>query len=274
MNTRLLHMGMPENSFRVKDCVIMRSVRKYKTPRLKRVFDVVFSLSAILILIPAFVIIAAGIRFESKGRIFYFSQRVGGGFRIFRFYKFRSMCTGADKKVDELRDQNQYLDAKKLIRTPSNGLPSRDHGIILFNDNEMILEDQYLEQKEHESEESFFKVSNDPRITRFGRFIRKTSLDELPQLFNVLKGDMSLVGNRPLPLYEAEQLTTDHRCERFLAPAGITGLWQVSRNKRSGKISADERIRLDIEYAREHTFRNDMKILLKTVSAMIQHENE
>src|SRR5690606_17571718 len=94
---------------------------------------------------------------------------------------------------------------------------------------------------------AFVKICNDPRITRFGTFIRNTSIDELPQLFNVLKGDMSLVGNRPLPLYEAQQLTSDEWASRFLGPAGITGLWQVSKRGR-GEMSDRERRELDNVY--------------------------
>lgn len=121
-------------------------------------------------------------------------------------------------------------------------------------------------------ESVFVKFSNDPRITRVGRFIRKYSLDELPQLLNILRGDMSLVGNRPLPLYEAEQLTKDEWAARFLAPAGLTGLWQVTKRGKSD-MSAEARISLDIEYARTHSFWADIKILLKTVTAFIQKED-
>lgn len=116
---------------------------------------------------------------------------------------------------------------------------------------------------------AFFKIQNDPRITRFGKFLRNTSLDEIPQLINVLKGDMSLVGNRPLPLYEAEKLTKDQIAWRFLAPAGITGLWQVTKRGRS-EMSEDERIQLDMQYAMNNSFLYDIKILLSTIPALLQ----
>ena len=117
------------------------------------------------------------------------------------------------------------------------------------------------------------KLENDPRITRVGRFIRKYSIDELPQLINILKGDMSVVGNRPLPLYEAERLTSDEYIDRFMAPAGLTGLWQVEKRGDSGSMSAEERKKLDIEYARDFSFGMDFRIILKTISAFVQKEN-
>ncbi len=116
-------------------------------------------------------------------------------------------------------------------------------------------------------------MANDPRITKVGRILRNTSIDELPQFINVLKGDMSIVGNRPLPLYEAELLTSDQWAKRFLAPAGITGLWQVTKRGGANVMSADERKQLDIEYAENYSFWYDIKILLKTIPAMLQHEN-
>ena len=106
-----------------------------------------------------------------------------------------------------------------------------------------------------------------------GRIIRKYSIDELPQLFNILKGDMSVVGNRPLPLYEAELLTSDEYIQRFMAPAGLTGLWQVEKRGEAGKLSAEERKMLDIRYAKEFTFLMDVKIIFKTFTAFIQKEN-
>ena len=116
-------------------------------------------------------------------------------------------------------------------------------------------------------------MENDPRITKVGRIIRKYSIDELPQLFNILKGDMSVVGNRPLPLYEAEKLTADESIDRFIAPAGLTGLWQVMKRGDSGRMSAEERKQLDIIYGQTFSFLLDCKILLKTFTAFIQKEN-
>jgi lipopolysaccharide/colanic/teichoic acid biosynthesis glycosyltransferase len=121
-------------------------------------------------------------------------------------------------------------------------------------------------------EGTFIKFNNDPRVTRVGKFIRNKSIDELPQLFNVLKGDMSIVGNRPLPLYEAEKITTDKYSQRFFAPAGITGLWQVNKRGK-GKMSEEERIELDNDYARNFSFFRDIKIILKTIPALLQKEN-
>jgi lipopolysaccharide/colanic/teichoic acid biosynthesis glycosyltransferase len=118
----------------------------------------------------------------------------------------------------------------------------------------------------------FIKINNDPRITRIGYFLRKTSLDELPQFVNVLLGDMSLVGNRPLPLYEAASLTTDEWAKRFMAPAGITGLWQIKKRGKE-EMSIEERISLDINYADKYNFLYDLWIMANTPSALIQKTN-
>ena len=127
-------------------------------------------------------------------------------------------------------------------------------------------------RKDSEKSAAFIKIVNDPRTTRVGRFIRKTSLDELPQLFNILKGDMSLIGNRPLPLYEAEKLTSDNSIERFNAPSGLTGLWQVTKRGKA-MVSETERIELDKQYAADWSLTTDLKIFLRTFPALMQNEN-
>jgi lipopolysaccharide/colanic/teichoic acid biosynthesis glycosyltransferase len=105
-----------------------------------------------------------------------------------------------------------------------------------------------------------------------GGFLRNTSLDKIPQLFNILKGDMSLVGNRSLPLYEAEKLTTDDKILRFAGPSGLTGLWQVIKRGKEG-VSEEERVQLDIAHVKNFSFFTDMLIILKTVPALLQSEN-
>lgn len=199
----------------------------------KRAFDILVSFSLLLVLSPLLILLALIIKLESRGPVFYISKRAGSGYKIFDFYKFRSMRVGADAELKKLAHLNQYT--------------------------------------ENASDAVFFKIKNDPRITRFGNFLRNTSLDEIPQLINVLKGDMSLVGNRPLPLYEAEKLTTDQIAWRFLAPAGITGLWQVTKRGKDN-MSPEERIALDMEYAMKNSFLLDMKILLGTFPALLQKE--
>ena len=146
-------------------------------------------------------------------------------------------------------------------------------GTLLIGDDFVISEDDYQSQIRNEQENAFVKIENDPRITKVGRVIRKYSIDELPQLLNILKGDMSVVGNRPLPLYEAELLTSDEHIDRFMGPAGLTGLWQVEKRGEAGKLSAEERKQLDITYAKTFSFWLDIKIILKTVTAFIQKEN-
>ncbi|GIV32788.1 MAG: hypothetical protein KatS3mg031_0323 [Chitinophagales bacterium] len=204
---------------------------------LKRILDITIAASALLILSPLLLLIAIIIKLESRGPVIYVSKRVGTGYQIFDLYKFRSMRQGADLELKKLQHLNQY------------------------------------KSKETEKVDmAFFKLQNDPRVTRFGRFLRATSLDEIPQLFNVIKGDMSIVGNRPLPLYEAEQLTRDMWAKRFLAPAGLTGLWQVSRRGKE-EMSVSERVILDNTYADCHSLWLDIKIMLKTFPALISRIN-
>jgi lipopolysaccharide/colanic/teichoic acid biosynthesis glycosyltransferase len=207
---------------------------KYKTPLPKRVFDILTSAIVILLISPLLLVVALIIKMDSKGSIIFKSKRVGAGYKIFDFYKFRSMRVGASDELVQLSSLNQY-------------------------------------DKSENGGSTFLKLKNDPRTTRFGRFIRKFSIDELPQLFNVLKGDMSLVGNRPLPLYEAEMLTSNEWAMRFLGPAGLTGLWQVSRRGKAD-MSERERKKLDNFYAKNSSFWLDLKILLNTLPAIVQKE--
>ena len=148
-----------------------------------------------------------------------------------------------------------------------------DEEIMLVGDDFVVAESDFNKKKEEEINNAFIKIEDDPRITKVGKFIRKFSIDELPQFFNILKGDMSIVGNRPLPLYEAEKLTADSSIDRFMAPAGLTGLWQVEERGRGGAMSAEERKQLDIIYGQTYNFLLDLKIILRTFRAFVQKGN-
>ena len=253
------------------------NIQTFRLPLWKRCFDILFSGTALLGLSPLLIITAIAIRLESKGAIIYKSKRVGSNYQIFDFLKFRSMYTNADKHLKDFNSLNQYQTEEEttedIIWGEMPELSENEDGIVLISDDFVISEEAYINKRSHEQENAFVKLENDPRITRVGRFIRKYSIDELPQLINILKGDMSIVGNRPLPLYEAELLTSDEYIDRFMAPAGLTGLWQVEKRGDSGKMSADERKQLDIKYAKTFSFWIDMRIILKTVTAFIQKEN-
>lgn len=244
---------------------------EFRIPVWKRFFDIAFSGLVLLLISPIFLIIAILIRLESKGRVFYAAPRVGSGYKVFGFFKFRSMYSDADKRLDKLMMKNQYAAEKEQATAKKE--KENSEWPVLINDEGTVTEEEFLKERKQKQENSFVKFANDPRITKVGRFIRNTSIDELPQLFNVLKGDMSIVGNRPLPLYEAELLTNDQWAERFLGPAGLTGLWQVTKRGGANKMSAEERKQLDIEYLRNYSFWYDLKIIFKTIPAMLQHEN-
>jgi lipopolysaccharide/colanic/teichoic acid biosynthesis glycosyltransferase len=258
---------------------------KSKTPIWKRIFDILVSGTILILISPLLVLVALAIRLESKGPIFYKSKRVGTGWDIIEFYKFRSMVPDADKKLKDLSHLNQYASKQEVkevsdteekiafVRCETCEKYDQPCESLLFNENgEQVCEIFYKTLKK-EGEAAFFKLANDPRITKLGNLLRNSSIDELPQLFNVFKGDMSIVGNRPLPIYEAEKLTTDQFSKRFLAPAGITGLWQVTKRGKGGPMSEDERIGLDNEYADKFSLWMDIKILLMTIPALFQKEN-
>lgn len=256
-----------------------KELNAFFLPLWKRTFDVLFAGCSILILSPLLIGTAIAIRLESKGKIIYKSQRVGSNYQIFNFLKFRSMFTNADKRLKELNSLNQYQieknvtdDAPEILFDDLTGTAEEEE-TLLISDDFVISEEDFLKQKAQEKQSPFVKIENDPRVTRVGKFIRKYSIDELPQLFNILKGDMSVIGNRPLPLYEAELLTSDAYIDRFMAPAGLTGLWQVEKRGGAGKMSAEERKQLDIKYAREFSFLLDMKILFRTFTAFVQKED-
>ena len=257
------------------------SVAVYKINLTKRIFDVVVSLFALVALSPLMLLIALAIRLESKGPAFYKSKRAGSNYKVFDFWKFRSMYMDADKRLKEMQGLNQYVsepsdtDSLNSSPEPSSSVSDEEteQTFLVGDDDEVVSEKEYISKNRRKKGNSFMKIEKDPRITNVGRFIRKYSLDELPQLINVLKGDMSIVGNRPLPLYEAELLTQDGSVERFIAPAGLTGLWQVKKRGDSGNLSAEERKELDIYYARHYSLWLDIKIIFRTFTAFIQKED-
>ena len=201
---------------------------------LKRSVDITGSLFAIALLSPVFAVVALIVKFTSEGPILFRQKRVGQFGESFTFLKFRSMYMNNDASAHK-----EYV--KKLISGST-------------------------EKHESGGGAKVFKIANDPRITPIGRFIRKTSLDELPQFFNVLRGDMSLVGPRPPVPYEYECYDIWHRKRVFEVKPGITGLWQVTGRS---KTSFDDMVRLDLKYVRTWSFWLDIKILLRTPWVMV-----
>lgn len=243
-------------------------------PFWKRAIDVITTGLALILLAPLLIVVAILIKLDSKGPVIYKSKRVGAGYRIFEIYKFRTMRTDADQLIKSLGDLNLYAKEKQVNTSGlcSDCKAGGECSHMLFKDGAMVCEKNHLLAKNNEV--AFMKFQNDPRVTRLGKFLRNSSIDELPQLLNIFFGDMSLIGNRPLPLYEAEKLTTDRYIERFAGPGGLTGLWQVTkRGKGKQDMTEEERINLDIEYARNFSFLFDMKIFFKTFPALLQTEN-
>ncbi len=244
----------------------------------KRIFDITVSGIALLCLAPIMGLITIAIKLESKGPVLYCAPRAGMGFKRFKLYKFRTMYSGADQKLKNLAHLNMYAQqpSKELnlnICAECKILGAYCSPLLIMPDGTYVCENLLTLQKESKHVGTFFKIANDPRITPIGKFLRNTSLDELPQFVNVFIGDMSLVGNRPLPIYEAEKLTNDAAALRFVAPAGITGLWQVTKRGQKGEMSDAERIELDNTYALHGSLWFDIKLMFKTIPALLQSEN-
>lgn len=257
----------------------------YKMPLSKRVFDIFVASSVLLVASPFLLLIILAIRLESKGKVYYISKRVGR--KTFDFYKLRSMRTGSDELLQKLaKEKNQYKKEETVSANNPLDIPcpkcstlpeSKFCSPLMYIENRTICDFWFNIQKQEaaKNNSTFVKIVDDPRVTKVGKFIRNTSIDELPQLINVLKGDMSIVGNRPLPVYEAELITGDQISKRFLAPPGITGLWQVELRGKGGVMSEEERMRLDNEYADQfigdnYSFLYDIKLILRTIPALLQ----
>ncbi len=207
--------------------------RRWTYYGIKRGMDIVGSLTLLLLLSPVFLVIAALLKLTSPGPILFRQARVGQMAKSFTMLKFRTMRLDADQRLHQ-----QFV--TRFIKSSA--------------------------QLHRAGKEALFKLTNDPRVTPLGRILRKTSLDELPQLWNVLRGDMSLVGPRPPLAYEVEQYRPWHRRRVLEAKPGITGLWQVMGRSRT---TFDEMVRLDLRYARTCSLWNDIKILLATPRAVI-----
>lgn len=186
---------------------------------LKRLIDILGSLFGIILLSFLFFLVAFLIKVEDpKGKVFFAQDRVGKDGKLFKMYKFRSMVSDAEEKLQHLLKYNEVSGA-------------------------------------------MFKIKDDPRVTNIGKFIRKTSIDELPQLFNVLKGDMSLVGPRPPLLREVKEYT-EYDKQRLLVTPGCTGLWQVSGRS---NLNFKQMVELDLQYIEKRSLLFDLKIIIKTV---------
>ena len=213
---------------------LLRSKGPQRTDRfLKRSMDIVGSVAALGLFAPLIAVIAALIKLSSRGPVLFSQQRIGQYGNRFTFFKFRSMYCDNDSKIHE-----EYI--RRFISSPNGSSQGAQNGT--------------------------FKLTADPRITPIGRFLRKTSLDELPQLLNVLTGEMSLVGPRPPIPYEFEQYHTWHKRRLLTVKPGITGLWQVEGRSR---VPFDEMVRMDLQYADSRSFWTDLKILFRTPAAVL-----
>lgn len=214
-----------------QDVSIYKSKIKRKIEKtLKRTVDILGGICGALALIPLSIIIfLANLASGDKGPLFYTQERIGKNGKKFKMYKFRSMVVGADEKLAKYLEENE--EARKEYKV-------------------------------------YKKLKYDPRITKTGNFIRRTSLDEFPQFINVLKGDMSLVGPRPYLEREKEDMSYFYKYIVACKP-GVTGLWQISGRS---EVTFSERVHMDMDYFRKNSFRTDIKILKKTVEKIVKRE--
>ncbi|MBY0528711.1 MAG: sugar transferase [Rhabdochlamydiaceae bacterium] len=197
---------------------------------LKRVFDILFSLAALIFGMPLFLAIALLIKLTSRGPVFYCSLRLGKNGKLFNFWKFRTMYVHADLKLKKLLEDNPLL---------------------------------------REEWQKYFKLKNDPRHTRIGKFLRKTSLDEFPQFWNVLIGDLSIVGPRPYLPNETDEIKkhiSDDFEKLLSVKPGLTGIWQTSGRSH---LTFENRVRLDLDYVKRNSFLFDLRLILKTIPMLI-----
>jgi lipopolysaccharide/colanic/teichoic acid biosynthesis glycosyltransferase len=230
----------PSNPMLYPDFSDQDDRRKYGFA-VKRLMDIVGGGLGLILSAPIFLVIAALIKLTSEGPVFFRQQRIGQHGTPFTFLKFRTMFTNNDPSVH--KEFVQQLIAGKVKPNSNGNGNGNGHGV--------------------------YKIKSDPRVTRIGSFLRRSSLDELPQLINVLTGEMSLVGPRPPVKYEVDAYEIWHRGRLMEAKPGITGLWQVNGRSR---VKFDEMVRLDIRYARTWSLWLDIKILLRTPHAVLLGE--
>jgi lipopolysaccharide/colanic/teichoic acid biosynthesis glycosyltransferase len=208
---------------------------------LKRGLDILVSVAALLFFSPLFVVIAVAIKVSSKGPVLFRQERFGRQLKPFTFYKFRSMYADSDQNVHKAYVSRLIAGSPETGNGTGNGTAAGETTRV-------------------------FKITGDPRVTPLGKLLRRTSLDELPQFWNVVRGEMSLVGPRPCIQYELEQYADWHTFRLIDVKPGITGLWQVAARNRVG---FDEMVKLDLAYVKQRSLWLDIKILLRTPQAVI-----
>jgi exopolysaccharide biosynthesis polyprenyl glycosylphosphotransferase len=217
--------------------LVHRSEAQKSARIMKRLMDIVGSAAALVFLCPVFLVVALLVKLSSEGPIFFKQQRLGQFGKAFTFLKFRSMHTNNDRRIHQ-----EFM--KRIIKGDHDGT-AEGRG------------------------KSVYKMTNDPRVTRIGRFLRRTSLDELPQFINVLRGNMSLVGPRPPIAYECKEYKLWHRRRVLEVKPGITGLWQVRGRSR---VRFDDMVRLDLQYVRTWSLWLDIQILMQTPGALFSDD--